>query len=131
MSWPFLHARVRHSEENGSVTVFEEGGLPFGVRRCFLVEARPGQVRGDHAHRECWQALFTISGLVVVDTIFAEGNLSFSLEPGGEGLVLPPMVWATQHYMGVEPSLLVMCSTMFDEADYIRDIDEFQAEISR
>jgi len=37
-----------HSEDNGSVVVFEEGTVPFPVRRTFVVNADMGQIRGEH-----------------------------------------------------------------------------------
>ena len=66
MTIPYLMSPVRYSEENGSVAVFEQGALPYSVSRAFLVSAKAGQVRGDHAHRRCWQTLFAVSGSVAV-----------------------------------------------------------------
>lgn len=127
MNVPYLMSPVRHTESNGSITVFEQGALPYSVRRAFLVSAQEGQVRGAHAHRQCWQALFVVSGRVVVDTTSGEGDRSFTLESLSEGLVIPPLVWATQSYFGVDPQLLVVCSHTFDEADYIRSMQDFKA----
>ena len=44
-----------HNEANGSVVIFEEGTVPFPVRRTFVVFAEAGQLRGGHAHRTCTQ----------------------------------------------------------------------------
>ena len=90
-----------------------------------MVSARAGEIRGEHAHRQCWQTLLAISGLVEVETLAHDGSKTFVLEPHGEGLVIPPMVWATQLYRGVDPQLLVVCSHVFDEQDYIRSKNEF------
>lgn len=117
-------------EENGIITVFEEGALPFTVRRAFIVEVVNEQVRGAHAHRECWQALFALSGATDVETISAAGSAKYRLAPSGKGLVIPPMVWATQSYLGENSSLLALCSHTFEESDYIRTMEEFLIRLS-
>lgn len=127
---PFLIARSIHTEENGSVSVFEHSTIPFAVQRAFLVTAFDGQTRGDHAHRQCWQALFVISGKVLVKLKYKSGQEQFLLEPDGNGLVIPPLVWATQEYSGSKPCLLVVCSHTYDAADYIRSFIEFNSQIS-
>jgi len=125
VSSPYLIPRTIHFEENGSVTVFEEGTVPFPVRRAFWVSASHGQSRGSHAHRECWQVLFATNGQIQVETSSKSGVGSFSLNSQGEGLVVPPLTWASQTYFGENPTLLVVCSHLFSEQDYIRDFNEF------
>ncbi len=129
MAPPFLIPRTIHHEDNGSVTVFEEGTVPFPVRRAFLVSASDGHSRGSHAHRECWQALFVTSGCVTVETTSNNGVELFQLNVNSHGLVIPPMTWATQTYTGIDSTLLVTCSHLFSERDYIRNFSEFQAVI--
>lgn len=127
MSPPFLIKRTIHTEENGSVTVFEEGTVPFAVRRAFWVSASDGQMRGSHAHRECWQVLFATSGEIDVETKSSNGTESFRLNVDGSGLVIPPLTWASQTYRGTNSALLVICSHVYSELDYIRDFGEFLA----
>lgn len=129
MEAPFLIPRRVHSEENGSVTVFEQGTVPFPVKRAFWVSAGQGQLRGSHAHRECWQALFATSGVIVVETTSKNSVETFHLSERGDGLVIPPLTWATQTYTGSGPTLLVLCSHLFSERDYIRNFSEFEEAI--
>ena len=122
---PFLIPRTIHREENGSVTVFEEGTVPFPVRRAFWVSASDSQSRGSHAHRECWQVLFATSGQIAVETKSTNGTESFNLDVKSFGLVIPPLTWASQTYIGTDSTLLVICSHLYSELDYIRDFSEF------
>lgn len=124
---PFLIPRTIHHEENGSVTVFEEGTVPFPVRRAFWVSASDSQSRGSHAHRECWQVLFATSGEIDVETKSSNGTESFRLNVDSSGLVIPPLTWASQTYLGTDSTLLVICSHLYSELDYIRDFSEFLA----
>lgn len=123
---PFLVGASRHCAENGSLVVFEEGIVPFPVRRAFLVDASGGAVRGSHAHLDCWQALFVVLGTLEVDTIWRDGAQTFTLLEGGFGLVLPPLVWATQRYLGVRTISIVVCSEEYDEADYVRSFGAYR-----
>ncbi len=113
-------------DESGSLTVFEESALPHAVHRAFLVSSRRGQRRGGHAHRRCWQTLYAVSGRVLVETISQKGTGSFTLRPQSMGLVVPPMIWATQQYRGLHPQLLVLCSHPYDENDYIHSLRAFE-----
>lgn len=55
----------------------------------------------------------------------------FILEALNHGLVIPPGLWATQLYLEDGSILLVSCDRLFDEADYVRDAEQFAAMTSR
>jgi dTDP-4-dehydrorhamnose 3,5-epimerase-like enzyme len=115
-----------HSEENGSVVVFEEGTVPFAIRRTFVVSADLGQIRGDHAHKLCSQVLVVLRGQVLVSTNNGWHSQKFLLTELAQGLLVPPLVWATQEYLAKDSILLVACDQTYDEEDYIRSYAEFQ-----
>ena len=115
-----------HSEDNGSVVVFEEGTVPFPVRRTFVVSADMGQIRGEHAHKACSQLLVVLSGKVLVSVDDGRIPRQFLLNELGEGLLIPPLVWASQEYLAEGSMLLVACDQIYDEEDYIRDYAEFK-----
>ena len=125
MTQAFLIPFASNADENGSLTVFEEGPVPFAVVRTFVVRAHAGQTRGQHAHRECTQLLAVLKGEVRVTVVDGIGETVFLLSDSTEGLLIPPMVWATQEYLQDDSILLVACDQPFDEADYIRDQHEF------
>jgi WxcM-like, C-terminal len=47
------------------------------------------------------------------------------------GLHIPPMIWGTQWKYTSDSVLLVLASERYDPADYIRDYEEFLAEVAR
>jgi len=111
----------------GSLVVGEiERQIPFEVARFFIVHDVPSQkVRGEHAHRACSQFLVCPHGKcsVVVDNgLFRQEIL---LDRPSHGLVIPPMVWATQYNYSPDAVLLVLASHPYDAKDYIRDYDEY------
>ncbi len=115
-----------HREANGSVAVFEEGTVPFPIRRTFVVTADAGQVRGDHAHRACSQLLVVLRGKVQVSVDDGNTSQEFLLSESAQGLLIPPMIWSTQTYLSEGSILLVVCDHLYDEADYIRDYSDFK-----
>ena len=125
MSYAYDLELLSFCEANGTVTVFEEGTIPFPARRTFLVEANVGETRGAHAHRVCQQLLVAISGEITVRVNNGTTESVHYLTNSTPGLVIPAMIWATQQYTGAEARLLVICDQLFDEGDYIRDFAEY------
>ena len=109
--------------------MFEEGVIPFPVRRVFLVESSSGEIRGAHAHRTCKQLMVAVHGEITVTTTDGRTERTYDLTNPHTGLVIPAMIWATQQYEGADSKLLVICDQLFDEADYIRDFTEFTSLI--
>ena len=48
----------KFEDPNGVLCVYEGGRqVPFDIRRVFSVTAEAGDIRGDHAHKQCTQLL--------------------------------------------------------------------------
>lgn len=128
---PYLLSFRQMSDQTGTlVTTQDAQGLPFNVKRVFWVYGTPaGAERGGHAHRTTQEVLTVIKGSVRVETMDASGRQTFELTNPTQGLYIPPYCW-----IRVLPSLdaLICCmtSTFFEEADYIRDYQEFEKIIS-
>ncbi|MQA33314.1 WxcM-like domain-containing protein [Modestobacter roseus] len=108
------------------------GALPFVPQRFFTVFGVPSSdVRGAHAHRRCHQLLVCVQGSVnaVVDN--GHERQEFVLDEPDVGLHMEPMTWGTQYRYSADAVLLVLASDPYDPADYIRDHDEFLAEVAR
>ncbi len=113
----------------GSLAVGEVAKqILFTPERFFLVHEVPSQrVRGEHAHRECFQFLVCVHGncSVVVDNGCQRQEVR--LDRPNLGLLIPPMIWATQYNYAPDTVLLVLASHRYDANDYIRDYDEYLA----
>jgi len=102
--------------------------VPFEPRRFFLVyDVSSQRVRGEHAHKECSQFLVCTHGScsVVVDDGFQRQEIR--LNQPSVGILIPPMVWATQYNYSPDAVLLVLASHLYDPQDYIRDYEDFLA----
>lgn len=105
-----------------------EAEIPFAVNRFFLVFDVPtAEVRGEHAHHECEQALVCVRGSVhaVVDT--GEARREYVLDRPDLALYMPAQTWGTQYRYSEDAVLLVLASHTYDPDDYIRSYDEFLA----
>ena len=119
------------SDNRGVLSVIEFSALKvFPVKRLFFINSVPEQcVRGEHAHKECFQFLIVLSGQV---SVFIDDGIHqkyLVLDSSAVGLLIPPMTWATQFDFSPGSVLAVMASHDYDEDDYIRDYSDFRASI--
>lgn len=101
--------------------------VPFPVKRIFLVHhVSDFEVRGEHAHKKCWQFLIAAAGSITVDVNDGEVTETFLLNEPTKGLLIPPLIWGTQYNYSPDGSLLVLASEEFDPDDYLHNYDEFR-----
>lgn len=100
---------------------------PFPIRRVFWIYNWPAGVRrGGHAHRECQQLFILVEGRVDFTLRNAHGMVTQTMSVPHQGLWVPPMVWVEMEAMALDNILLCLCSTEYNEADYIRNADEWR-----
>jgi WxcM-like, C-terminal len=116
-------------DSRGNLT-FIEGRRHIGfeiARVYYLYDVPGGAERGGHAHKALHQLLIAMSGSfdVVLDDGRNRGRCH--LNRSYRGLYLPPMIWREMDNFSSGSVCLVLASAPFDEADYMRDYDEFLA----
>jgi UDP-2-acetamido-3-amino-2,3-dideoxy-glucuronate N-acetyltransferase len=118
-----------HTDLRGSLAAGElDELLPFDPARYFIVFDIPQrQVRGDYAHRECWQYLTCLTGSASVHVDDGTHRAEISLAGPGRGVVVPPLVWSSQFASTPDATLLVLASHPDDADDYIREYGAFLA----
>jgi len=101
--------------------------VPFEVERIFWTYYTPESiVRGRHAHHRTEQVLIAVAGRIIVTTELADGTIqTFRLEDPHVGVYIPPHAWHTMQYSHSAVQL-VLASSAYDEADYIRSYDDFK-----
>ena len=117
----------RIENEAGNITSVQGlENLPFEVNRIFYLYDIPGgEARGAHAHKECHQFLIAASGSFEVALDDGKNKRTVMLNRPYSGLHIPPGVWAAEQGFSSGSICLVLASEKYDEADYIRDYDEF------
>lgn len=115
------------SDHRGNLT-FIEGGrhVPFDVKRTFYVYDIPsGEHRGAHAHHALHQVIICLSGGMDVYLDDGQEKRTVHLNRPWLGVHVPPMIWAAEGNFDPGTVYVVLASEYYDEADYIRDYDEF------
>jgi dTDP-4-dehydrorhamnose 3,5-epimerase-like enzyme len=110
----------------GYLSIADNSNLPFDVKRVFWTYHTPESiVRGRHAHHATEQILIAATGRILVTTDNGKGDVrSFVLDEPDKGLYVPPNVWHTMQYSHTAVQL-VLASTQYDAADYIRSFEDF------
>ena len=119
-------------EGDRQITYLElDGAAPFVVRRVYWVHSlADGEVRGYHAHRETQQLIVAAGGAFRIELDDGTDKREFLLDSPTRALWVPPGLWRMIHTLAPASVLLVMASSPYDEADYIRDYDAFRAYAS-
>jgi len=113
--------------DRGNLT-FIEGNrhIPFAIKRVYyLYDVPGGEIRGAHAHRSLEQFFIAASGSF--DLVLDDGRSKqrFHLNRSYYGIYLPSMIWRVLDNFSSGSVCIVLASDYYDEADYIRDYDEF------
>lgn len=121
----------RYIDPNGDLCVYECGRqVPFGIQRVFTVSAVSGDMRGDHAHKQCTQLLVCVSGCIKVYCDNGAVETCHRLDSMHVGLLIPPGIWAREEYLTDGAVLMVFCNHNYDENDYIRDYEVFKTFVA-
>ena len=113
---------------------FAEGGrhLPFDIARVYYLYDVPSQsARAGHAHYELDQLLIAVSGAFDVRLHDGQREERVTLNRPNVGLHIGPMMWRDIDNVSSGAVCLVFASRIYDEADYIRDFDQFLAVARR
>ena len=121
------------SDPRGNLT-FVEGGnqIPFDIRRVYyLYDVPGGSDRGSHAHKNLHQFIVAMSGSF--DVVLGDGKEKkrFHLNRSYYGLYVCPMMWRDLDNFSSGAVCMVLASEHYDEADYIRDYDQFIRDAQR
>jgi len=116
-----------HGDTRGQLSVAELGGaLPFPVRRVYWIYGtQPGVSRGFHAHCKLAQLAVCVAGSVRFRLFNGEREEDFTLTDPALGVLISPMIWHEMHDFSPDCVLMVFADAEYDEADYIRDRDQF------
>lgn len=117
------------TDPRGNLSVIQKGqGFPFDIKRIFFLYDVPADSeRGGHAHHGSHQLLIAIAGSFEVELDNGAERRRYTLNRPYRGLLIPPGFWRTMDNFSAGSVCLVVTDTEFDEADYIREYDEFKA----
>ena len=111
----------------GNITIVEgEQNLPFDIKRIYYLYDIPGgESRGGHAHRNLYQLVVAASGAFDVLLDDGKNKKVVTLNRPDFGLLIVPGIWRELFEFSSGAVCLVLASTNYDEADYIRNYKDF------
>ena len=120
-------------DESGKLVVIEGNqAIPFKIQRVFYIyDSDSTVVRGQHANRESEFVLINVAGKSRVRITDGKEELVVELNKPMMGVYLPRMIWKEMYDFSPDSVLLVLASTHYDGSEYIRDFDEYLAEVKK
>lgn len=114
-------------DERGKLVVLEgERDIPFAIQRVFYIYGSdPEVIRGRHANRVSEFVLVNVAGRSKVRVTDGQREEIVALTRPMQGIYLPRMVWKDMYDFSPDSVLLVLASTHYDAAEYIRDYDTY------
>lgn len=120
-------------DERGNLVVVEGNQtIPFAIKRVFYIYGSDADVkRGQHANRESEFVLINVKGTskVRIDNGYEEKVIE--LNRPRMGLYLSRMVWKDMYDFSDDSVLLVLASTHYNAAEYIRSYSDYLKEIRK
>lgn len=115
-------------DKRGNLSFIEERDhLPFAIKRVYWIYDVPGgEIRGGHAYRQNEEFIVALSGSF--DVVISDGEQSkvYHLNRSYKGVYIPKMYWRELENFSTNSVAFIASSTLYDEADYIRDYNEYK-----
>ena len=120
-------------DERGSLIAIEaEKSVPFPVRRVYYIfGTKDGVERGFHAHKALNQVAVAVTGSCEMVLDDGKSKTTVLLDSAEKGVLIGPGMWRVMRNFTPDCVLLVLADQHYDEADYIRDYDQFIDWIKR
>ena len=114
-------------DDRGSLVAVEDAAIGFPIRRAYYIYGtQPGVARGFHAHRDLNQVAVAVAGSCAFVLDDGTDRARVVLDRPDRGLAIGSMTWREMHDFSPDCVLLVLASRPYDDADYIRDYDQFR-----
>lgn len=114
-------------DRRGNLSFFEGNNqVPFEIKRAHWIYDVPGgETRGGHAYKETEEFIIALSGSFDVVLHNGQEETLFHLNRSYYGLYVPAGTWRVMDNFSTNSLALVVSSTHYDPADYIRDFELF------
>ena len=118
--------KITAPDGRGNLSVVEKEPLPYALKRVYyLYDVPSSSTRGGHAHKELQQCLIALSGSFTVGVDDGQERKEILLNRPDKGLLIPNGIWRELIEFSSGAVCLSLVSAEYDEADYIREYEEF------
>lgn len=116
-----------HGDERGILIALEQlKNIPFEIKRVYyMYNTVPDVRRGFHAHRNLKQILICVHGSCKICLDDGKDKEIVCLNRQNKGLYIESNIWREMFDFSEDAVLMVLASEYYDEADYIRNYEDF------
>ena len=116
---------------NSHILILDKLDKKIKFKRIFFLVANEKIQRGDHAHKKCIQAFFSVKGSFFLDCIYSNGKRKkILIKPGKNLEIIYPPTWV-QINLKKNDVCGVLCDRYYEENDYIREFQIFNKMINK
>jgi hypothetical protein len=117
--------KIKSEDLNSHILILDKLDKKIKFKRIFFLIANKKIVRGDHAHKKCTQAFFSVKGTFYIECINSnDKKRKFKIKQGGKLKIIKPLNWV-KVYLKKNDVCGVLCDRYYEKNDYIRDYREF------
>lgn len=115
-------------DTRGNLTFLESNvHIPFKIKRTYWIYDVPGgEIRGSHAFKKSQELIIALSGSFDIVLNDGKQESKYTLNRSYEGLYVPNLIWKSMENFSTNSLALVVSNIAYDEADYLRNFDEFK-----
>lgn len=122
---------VRGDARGSLVAIESSRDFGFPIRRVYYIFGTDSVAeRGFHAHRALNQLAICVRGRCVISLDDGRDRRDVVLDRPDKGITIGSMIWREMRDFSEDAVLLVLADQHYDETDYIRDYNDFIAEVS-
>jgi dTDP-4-dehydrorhamnose 3,5-epimerase-like enzyme len=127
-----IHFKPLGDERGSLIAIEAEKSVPFPVRRVYYIFAtKEGVERGFHAHKALNQVAVAVTGSCEMVLDDGQSKATVLLDSSEKGVLIGPGMWRVMRNFSSDCVLLVLADQHYDEADYIRDYEEFKKWVNQ
>ena len=113
-------------DRGGLISLEQNQNIPFDIKRVYYIfDTKQGVARGFHAHKDLQQVAICVKGSCRFILDNGVQRESVILDKPNIGLSIDNMMWREMHDFSDDCVLMVIANHHYDEADYIRNYDDF------
>jgi dTDP-4-dehydrorhamnose 3,5-epimerase-like enzyme len=116
------------NDNRGDLTFLQkDSGLPFEIKRVFWTyDLKTHSKRGGHAYKTQNEIISVVSGSANIKVTYKNGiKKEFVLNQASKGIFIPANIWRQIENFATNTILLHISDSMYDENNYIRDLDKY------
>lgn len=117
--------KIIKKDLKADILILDKLNKKIKFKRIFFLIGKRKVQRGNHAHKKCTQAFFSIKGSFNIKCTYPNGEKkTIYIKPGKKLEIIRPLTWV-QVNLNKNNICGVLCDRNYEEKDYIRDYKKF------